>query len=102
MPLAAPKLAKLIEDSQDDIERVRQYVTEIFGHYRDAESVILGCSHYSYISGLISEVYDGKVKIYDGAEGAARRLKYCLELSGLTAKKGECTPSIKFLSTYKK
>ncbi len=102
VPLAAPELAKLIEDNQDDITRIRHYVSEVFKKYSDAESVILGCSHYSYVTGLINEIYGGNIKIYDGAEGAARRLKYCLELSGQTAKKGECTPSIKFLSTYKK
>lgn len=102
VPLAAPRLAKLIEDNQDDITRIKQYVSEIFKSYGDAEAVILGCSHYSYISVIINEIYGGKIKIYDGAEGAARRLKYCLELSGQTAQKGECMPSIKFLSTYKK
>ncbi|MDE5592971.1 MAG: glutamate racemase [Clostridiales bacterium] len=102
VPLASPKLARLIEDNQDDITRIKPYLHEVFEKYGDAEAIILGCSHYSYVSGLISEIYDGKVKIYDGAEGAARRLKYCLELSGQTTKKGECTPTIKFLSTYKK
>ena len=94
VPIAVPELAKLIEDNVDDISRINDFVKSIFRDYMDAEAVILGCSHYTYITDMINAVYGGKIKIYDGADGAARRLKYCLELSGDLAKKGEQTPKI--------
>ncbi|MCH5155146.1 MAG: glutamate racemase [Clostridiales bacterium] len=102
VPIAAPELAMMIESSKDDIPRLNQYLSGIFRDYSDAEAVILGCSHYSYIADIIRDIYGGNIKIYDGAEGAARRLKYCLEISGLAAQKGETKPTIRFLSTYKK
>lgn len=101
VPVAAPELAALIENNLDNLSSVEQYVRAIFGNYTDAEAVILGCSHYSYIADMIKDIYGGNIKIYDGADGAARRLKYCLELSGLLAQKSEIAPKIRFLSTYK-
>ena len=101
VPLAVPELAKLIEDNVGDVSRIKEFVRGIFSDYMGAEAVILGCSHYTYITKTIKDIYGGKIKIYDGAEGAARRLKYCLELSGELAKKDGQKPKIEFLSTYK-
>ncbi len=83
IPIARPELAKLIEDNIGDISKVGRHVFDILEPYRDAESVVLGCSHYTYIKDIINEFYDGDVKIYDGATGAAERLKYCLALSDI-------------------
>ena len=101
VPLAVPKLAGLIEDDVG-AAALREYIQDVLMEYADAESVILGCSHYSYVAGIIKEIYGGNIKIYDGAEGAARRLKYCLEIANLSAQKCEQTPTIRFLSTTKK
>ena len=102
VPLVDRALAKLIEDNVGDITRIQPHIRDIFKNYGDAEAVILGCSHYTYITDIIKDIYGGNIKIYDGAEGAARRLKYCLELSGEIAKNGDIKPKIEFLSTYKK
>lgn len=101
VPLAVPELAKLIEDNAGDISRIKDFVRNIFCDYKDAEAIILGCSHYTYITDIIKDIYGGNIKIYDGAEGAAKRLKYCLELSGELAQEGEQKPKIEFISTYK-
>ena len=98
--LARPELAKLIEDNTDDINRIEPHMRQILSKYMTAESVILGCSHYTYLTDIISRIYGRNIKIYDGAEGAAKRLKYCLEIAGLTAKNGGPT-TVKFISTYK-
>lgn len=99
IPLAVPELAKLIEDHTDDIRAIAPFVRDVLAPYKNAEAVILGCSHYTYIADLIREVYDGDVKIYDGATGAAERLRYCLAISDLTAPSGE-GGGIRFYSTY--
>ena len=101
VPLAVPELAKLIEDNLGDRARLSKYMQCVFNDYMDAEAVILGCSHYSYIADIIRDIYGGNIKIYDGADGAARRLKYCLEIAGLSAQKSEQERTIRFLSTYK-
>lgn len=102
IPIARPELAQMIEDNASDIGALRNHVREIFCEYKSAEAVVLGCSHYAHITGLIRELFDGKIKIYDGAGGAAARLEYCLALSGLIAD-SHCTDSggITFFSTTK-
>lgn len=56
----------------DEIERAKT-ATELLSvakrvTYGDYEGVVLGCTHYSYLAPFIEK------KVYDGAEGVARRL----------------------------
>ncbi|MCX4313488.1 MAG: glutamate racemase [Clostridia bacterium] len=100
IPVAQPFLAKLIEDNVDSIDRIEHEVFDILSPYRDAGAVVLGCSHYTYIVPLIKKFYAGGIKIYDGAAGAAARLRYCLELSsGLSQDKNG--GSVRFIKTRK-
>lgn len=96
--VGSAELAKAIEDNDGDISELMPIVERIFKPYADAEAVILGCSHYTYIDGLIRNVLGCKVKIYDGAVGAAARLKYLLEINGIAAAEGE-RGWIRFYST---
>lgn len=93
-----PLLARMIEENISDLSAVEPYVKEILSPYETAESVILGCSHYSCIANAVKRFYGGNIKIYDGADGAAARLSYCLALAGLLAPQCE-TGSMRFLST---
>ena len=74
-------LARLVEEHGADFAVLRKPVFDILRKYSDAEAVILGCSHYTYVRGLIREFYGERVKIYDGAEGEAKRLRYLLALA---------------------
>lgn len=94
-----PWLAKAIEDSIDNINALRPRVFDMLEQYRDAEAVVLGCSHYTHISGMIREFYGGNIKIYDGADGAAARLEYCLALADMRAESGD-HGNVRFYSTY--
>ncbi len=93
-----PELAAMIERGLGDIGALAPYVESMLDPYRDAEAVILGCSHYSCIANAVKRFYGGNIKIYDGADGAAARLSYCLALAGLLAPQCE-TGSMRFLST---
>jgi len=93
-----PELARRIETCTN-IKELAPYVNQMLEPYRDAEAVVLGCSHYSHIAALIREFYGGKIKLYDGADGEAARLKYCLALTGGLAKSGG--GSVVFYSTEK-
>lgn len=95
-----PLLARMIEDNISDLSAVEPYIREILSPYPDAESIILGCSHYSCIADMIERLYDGRVKIYDGADGAAARLAYCLALADLRAPAGD--GSLRFLTTVRR
>lgn len=101
IPLARPELAELIENNATDIDKIRRHVFGILDKYRSAESVVLGCSHYTYITGIINEFYDGRIKIYDGATGAAARLKYCLAVSDMLAD-GQTKTATRFYSTERR
>ncbi len=96
--VACDKLASVIERS-DDAE-IESEVERLLSPYRDAESVVLGCSHYSYITRIIKKKFRG-MKIYDGADGAAERLKYCLKLNNLDAPQ-DARGKIDFYSTKKR
>ena len=102
IPLVYPELAQEIERNVGNIQAIKPKLFEVLGSYRDAEAIILGCSHYTYVKDIISEFYYGNVKIYDGADGAAARLKYCLELADLISDETTETPPVTFLSTFKK
>lgn len=83
------ELAAMIERGLGDIGALAPYVESMLDPYRDAEAVILGCSHYAFIKGLVKDFYGGRIKIYDGACGEAERLKALLGqkklLSGRTS-----------------
>ncbi|MCM1368120.1 MAG: aspartate/glutamate racemase family protein [Roseburia sp.] len=97
--LGQPWLAKAVEDNIENISAIKPRVFEMLEPYGDAEAVVLGCSHYTYIADMIREFYCGNIKIYDGADGAAARLEYCLALAKLCAETGE-RGSIRFYSTF--
>ncbi len=99
IPIARPELARLIENHADDISAVETHVFDILADHKNAEAVILGCSHYTYITDIIRKFYGGSVKIYDGAHGAAERLKYCLALSDLFTDSTDMQNKIRFYST---
>lgn len=101
IPVACRELAALIERDRDDRTEAERYVNKMLAPYADAEAVVLGCSHYSYITGAIKRFYGGRIKIYDGATGAAERLKYCLTISDLLADGSKKAPT-RFISTVRK
>lgn len=100
VPSPQPHLAATIERLIGEPSALRPIVRDILQPYKDARAVVLGCSHYTYLTALIDEFYGGNVKIYDGAGGAALRLKCLLEKADLCASGGE-VGSVRFYSTYK-
>lgn len=83
LPVAAQGLAELIEQNVCRLDRIADKVTGYLEPYRDAEAVALGCSHYSFVRPVIERFYGGKVKIYDGSGGVAKRLRAALKEFGL-------------------
>lgn len=95
---AQPELAALIERELGDLDKLRPYIARMLQPYRDAEAVILGCSHYAFIRRAINDFYGGKIKIYDGARGEAERLKALLGQRGLLCGKS-AVGAVEFFST---
>lgn len=80
-----PTLASDVERVSDDFESLRETVYSILRRYRGVEGVVLGCTHYVFLRPLIEDFYCGKIKIFDGNRGAARRLKTLLCEKDMTA-----------------
>ena len=97
--VGCPNLAKAVEDNIFTIECVRPYLTEILGEHKNASAVVIGCSHYSYLTAMIKDFYGGKIKIYDGADGLAKNLERRLYSANLLSNSPERT--IRFYSTEK-
>lgn len=93
-----PRLASVIEESIDDEDALRKTVNGMLLPYSDAEAIVLGCSHYSVLTKYINEFYGGRIKIYDGAVGAAARLKYMLDIYGLRTQ-NTARGTVRFYST---
>lgn len=100
IPVPAPDLAALIERSlSTDDGALGEYVTELLSEYKGVKAVVLGCSHYSYATPQIKRVL-GDVRIYDGAEGAAKRMLYCLQIAGLLCDSGN--GGVEYIDTGKR
>lgn len=72
-------LACLIESNFDNLEMIRDGVYKMLESYKDAEGIILGCTHYIFIKNIITDFYGSKkITIFDGNAGAAQRLQQLL------------------------
>lgn len=74
--VACPDLAAYIENNIFNIDRkeVERLLPEI-----DCDSIVLGCTHYIYVSEVISSFYN--CPVFDGIEGTANRFEKILGIS---------------------
>ncbi|MBQ6824092.1 MAG: glutamate racemase [Clostridia bacterium] len=71
-----PKLVPLIESGTDAREAVREYLAPILA--AEADTLILGCTHYPLLKAVIAEEAPGLALIDSGAESGLS-LRYALE-----------------------
>lgn len=65
------KLAVLIDENLDNINCIRSYLAENLNS--KFKAIVLGCTHYKAVEPLLKDLFPN-VKIYDSANGVARRL----------------------------
>lgn len=92
--LPAPNIVKLVESDKMGSPEMRAYIEELYEPFDKSkiDCVVLGCTHFPFARKEIQEVLGERVKIFDGAEGAARQTKRLLEQKGLLnpgSEKGE-------------
>ncbi|MES2091272.1 MAG: glutamate racemase [Pseudomonadota bacterium] len=78
---ACPGLAKEIEAGQLDTPALRELVARFSEPLRQAQvdTVVLGCTHYPFVSTLFQEALGHEVRIIDTAEAVARHAaRVCL------------------------
>ena len=83
-PLPCPGLMEFIERGDLDGEDLRKYLTELlWGVIKEkVDAIVLGCTHYPFARGMISQVVGDKVAIFDGGNGTAREMKRRLSSAG--------------------
>ncbi len=85
-----PGLAARLEHGDCDAADVREMIRGFVGCYAGTvSSVVLGCTHYPFVRGLIDEVLGGGVRFFDGGPGTARQLRKRLAEQGLLVAEGQ-------------
>jgi glutamate racemase len=82
---ACPLFVPLAEEGWVDNEVARLTAGIYLKELRDAgvDTLVLGCTHYPLLRGIISEVMGDRVQLVDSAEETARTVGQILEESGL-------------------
>ena len=85
IPLPCPGLPEFIERGDLDSQELKQYLFTKLQPYIDdsLSSIVLGCTHYPFISPQIEALVGENVHIIDGSEGTARELQRKLLQKGL-------------------
>ena len=105
---ACPLLVPLVEEGWLDhsiTEQVaRIYLNEAFGDgFQDADTLVLGCTHYPLLKPVFERIIPGYVTIVDSAESTARvvasRLGQLLPTSVVTDEERRRDPRLKFFVT---
>ena len=76
---------------QEDWDGARAYLEQLFAGYdlRKVDAVVLGCTHYVFLKGIIRNMLPERIAITEGSEGTARQLKRVLARNRLLADEGE-------------
>ena len=87
--ISGGNLAHLIDSGNKD--EIMRFLKENLSSYHDADSLVLGCTHYSLIKEEINEVLPN-VALLDGCHGVSLEVKHQLEnhhLLNLSEKRGK-------------
>ena len=77
VPLPSPEIVRYVENGQLRGEGVRAYIHGLFdslGDERKVDAVVLGCTHFPFVSDLIREAAGPQARLYDGNRGTAKEL----------------------------
>lgn len=89
LTLPCPGLVEFVERGELDGAELEHFLRELFAPYqtKQVDCVVLGCTHYPFVRGMIRRVLGDSVMIFDGGEGTARETQRRLKECGL------CNPS---------
>lgn len=68
--------SSMIENNQVDREQISRQVTEAIDH--NADTIVLGCTHYHWIENLIKEIAGSKAKVLQPEQPVIEQLKQVL------------------------
>ncbi len=97
---ACPELADFVERGEivgPEVKRVvRWYLSPLIS--AGVDSLILGCTHYPLLTGVIQKAVGDEVRLISSAKEAARELKELLAMRGSFGE-GESIPFYRFISS---
>lgn len=79
LPLPCPGLMEFVERGELESEALEAYLRNLFAPYEKVDAVVLGCTHYPFLQGMIQKVLGENVKLFDGGAGTARETRHQLE-----------------------
>ncbi len=82
IPLPCAGLMEIVERGLSDKTEAYEYLDKLFKSIKKPDAVVLGCTHYPFLKGVITSILP-HVRIYDGGLGTAKQLKRLLESDGL-------------------
>lgn len=90
-PLPCPELVEFIEKGQIDGDEVKGYLKNKLKQFDldDIGAIVLGCTHFPFVSKVIKEVVGEEVPIIDGGYGTAKQLRRLMEEKDIVSNKLE-------------
>ena len=79
VPLPCPGLMEFVERGELESEALEQYLQNLFAPYEKVDAVVLGCTHYPFVRGMIQKVLGKGAVLFDGGAGTARETRRQLE-----------------------
>ncbi len=81
--IPAPGLVELIEAGREHDPQTEVFLRHLLQPYIGSlDALVLGCTHYPFVAGLIEKILPG-TRLLDGGEGTARETRRRLEEAGL-------------------
>lgn len=83
--LACPGIVEFVERGIIDGNELLSYLSDLFKDNLNPapDGVVLGCTHYPFVSDCISRIFGKSTRIYDGGAGTARETLHQLSLHNL-------------------
>lgn len=90
-PMPCPELVELIEAGIVEGPQVEEYLKAKFAKYegKKISAVVLGCTHYPFVSDTIKKLLGEEVVVLDGGLGTSKQLMRKLEESNTLKTEGE-------------
>lgn len=85
IPLPCPGLVEYIEHGDIHSEELEHFLEKLFEPFEKekVDAVVLGCTHYPFVSRELQKVLGEKVVLFEGGPGTARETKRRLSEAGL-------------------
>ena len=75
VPLPCPGLMEFVERGELESEALKEYLQNLFAPFEKVDAVVLGCTHYPFVRGMIQKVLGDGAVLFDGGEGTARETR---------------------------